>query len=140
MRKLLAHIRPKFLYDESDRVVAILRSPDFQSVGHILIGGRMIAVGRDKSRDCAPADFRIIELRATVVTASNQIAAGSIEGTVHEAALAKLKITGILMQDGRQDRSSHEIFDGAVGESCAVTLPITFGSLAVSRFAVFGLA
>jgi hypothetical protein len=57
-----------------------------------------------------------------------------------ESSSARLEEARILVQDLRQNGAGHKILNRAVGERCPLAFCVTFGTLSVSGFAIFGLA
>src|SRR5215831_1614256 len=99
----------------------------------------MISICRNCSGRRTAYDFRKIELLFPRVTSRDHVAAHRIKHPVRETSMSQLKISRILMQQGRQNRTGHEILDGTVGEGCGIPLSITCPALTISGFTVLRL-
>src|ERR1700752_466011 len=100
----------------------------------------MVAVGGNSGGNRAAENFSGIELVVARVGPGDHNPAYGVTSAAPKASFTDLKVTGVLTKHRRQDGRSPESLDGPVGPCGTIAFPITCGSLAITRFAIFGLA
>src|ERR1700690_3496012 len=140
LAQLAANVGPEFFHHDRDGVVANLRSPYAGCVRQSAIGTGMVTVGGNGGRSGTAQNLREVELLVSGIGAGDNDAADGVSGTMPKSALALLKETRVLVEQGRENSLGHEVFDSAIGKGGSETLSIALGALSVAGFAVLSLA
>src|ERR1700745_1770074 len=88
---------------------------------------------RDATGSDASEDVRIIRLPGLIVTSANYRIGECMENPRPNRPVSLVEVTGILFEQGRQDRAFDTCTGGCVGIRCTKALRIPARALAISR-------